>query len=304
MPSDLVAKFPFCSTSSVGPKCLHGRRTLMIGSRFQGRLIALTLALTIPSAVWSQPAPAPPGFPPGGVVAPPPPAPPSFQDSGAVCKIYQLRDISESEDVRSWVKATIPEMIHPGTWGNPSINGIGNITYDAKSGLLAVRHVAAAHAEIDEFLKRVKSSVKEPAPVERKAVVKQAGFTPAGVSEAAKTEPGYPAPPPLQQPKHLFHFVIRFEGSGMDATLVDLARKLAAGDIDTKDDAGKTPFNQLLHFIVRYEGEGIIDANVVEFMKVYARMANQEKEKTGSDPLVGESPKAAADPNAPVNKPP
>jgi hypothetical protein len=139
----------------------------------------------------------------------------------------------------------------------------------------------------------------------------QTGVVPAKFTVPATAKPestaaaSYPIPAPLQQPKHLFHFVIRFEGSGMETAVTDLAKKLAGDTTDaSKDESSKAALNQLLHFIIRYEGDGIIDANVVEFMKVFQKMQAQDKPSSGGDPLVGESKESKPAPSSSYLAPP
>jgi len=92
----------------------------------------------------------------------------------------------------------------------------------------------------------------------------------------------YPIPAPLAAPKHLFHLVIRYEGDGvLDAAMTDAVKALSGGgtpakengDDKTKSDDAKSVSSQLLHFILRYEGDGIVDSNVVDFMKAIAEYA-------------------------------
>jgi hypothetical protein len=86
----------------------------------------------------------------------------------------------------------------------------------------------------------------------------------------------YPIPAPLAQPKHLFHFVIRYEGDGLSDPSM-LAKAMAAA-VQNQDDepkkAGKSKVAKsgvpdMFQFIIRYEGDGIVDDNVAKLLKAY-----------------------------------
>src|SRR5262249_32002953 len=101
----------------------------------------------------------------------------------------------------------------------------------------------------------------------------------------------YPVPPPLQQPKHLFHLVIRYEGDGIvDSNVADLVKNISGlsaakeessdkekekdKDKAKPDAASPSAANQLFNFITLSEGEGTADPNVSSLPKALYRMQN------------------------------
>jgi hypothetical protein len=154
------------------------------------------------------------------------------------------------------------------------------------------------------------------------ATVADAAGKAAPLPEAtAANRVNYPIPAPAKPPKHLFHFVIRYEGDGLiDQSAVEAcksclsqAAKEEATKASNKPAPAKSPGSNLFQFIVRYEGDGIIDNNVVDFFKAYmsAMASQQEEEKqpenqpspaTQPAPKTGSSPKPS-DNASPSGKP-
>ena len=105
--------------------------------------------------------------------------------------------------------------------------------------------------------------------------VKQAAYSTAKSVDPDTTNKAnaYLIPSPAKQPKHLFHMIMRFEGSGMDSAVADLTKKFTP-DSAAGSEAGKSepsrlePANQLFHFIIRYEGDGLIDGKRGRFHEV------------------------------------
>jgi hypothetical protein len=210
----------------------------------------------------------------------PKPAPPAGAKAESTCVIYPLSDLGHDASLAKWVAETIPNMIQPGSWSQAG--GTGKISYHAPSKVLVVYHTAAVHAQVEAFLKDLRRATPPAAakPATGDGKVISAHYTDAGSSAkpldaAAQKTMAYPVPPPLQQPKHLFHLIIRYEGDGIvDANVASVvkdivtASKEGAADKPNADPAkGSSPLSHLLHFIVRYEGEGIIDANVAALLK-------------------------------------
>jgi hypothetical protein len=150
------------------------------------------------------------------------------------CVIYALADMGYDSDLGRWIAQTIPEMIEPKSWQG---YGGGAIRYYASKNILIIRNSAPTHAKVDSFLRDLKKSMpkgsgsgfatgkKSPS-----ASVVPAEYRAPALLRASSPVPetsSYPVPAPAQPPKHLFHFLIR------------------------------------------YEGDGIIDDNVVKFMKAY-----------------------------------
>src|SRR5262249_48898430 len=139
-----------------------------------------------------------------------------------ICTIYALAELGEDSDLGKWIAETIPEVIEPGTW-----KGQGALRYYAPKNILVVYHTPAVQAKVDGFLKNVKKSlpaVKAGKPTAAKTSSPQQTIVPTGhhVPALLKTstpepEPrlGYAVPAPVKAPKHLFHFIIRYEGEGI-----------------------------------------------------------------------------------------
>jgi hypothetical protein len=119
---------------------------------------------------------------------------------------------------------------------------------------------------------------------------------------AAANHATYPIPAPAQPPKHLFHLVVRYEGDGLiDQNAVDMCKScgLMPGAQEETKKAPEKPApaksagSNLFQFIVRYEGDGIIDNNVVDFVKAYISAMNdrpEEAKKSEDRPTVATPP--------------
>ena len=181
------------------------------------------------------------------------------------CVIYSLADMGYDAVLGSWIAETIPEMIEPSSWKNQG--GMGAIRYYPPKNILIVKQTAAIQKKVDGFLKDLKSSM--PTASAANAAGKKTPHTsviPADHREPAllrtstpTNEPsGYPVAPPVKAPKHLFHFIIR------------------------------------------YEGDGIIDDNVVKFMKSQGmpliRSVETPSCPAGAPPAVNNSPPSTSAP--------
>jgi hypothetical protein len=135
--------------------------------------------------------------------------------------MYSLAELGDDPALAKWVADTITELVVPGQVGT----GSGAVSYFAPRKLLVVRHPLATHAEVEKFLAQVKKSLpgtveKMPMPPMPPRVVLPAAYiTPAAlpVAPPAAAKPdAYPVPPVGNKaPKHLFHFIIRYEGDGV-----------------------------------------------------------------------------------------
>jgi len=254
-------------------------------SRFLGpTVLTVALAVTQFQAGWSdEPKPSSPDKPSLFPATPKAATAPKATESakaGATCVIYPLAELGRDPGLAKWVAETIPDMIAPSSWSQ--VGGTGRITHNATSQVLVVYQSAAVHAQVETFLNDLRKAgpggaAKPAVPVGK---VVSAHYTDAGLIKPADPVTkgqGYPVPPPLQQPKHLFHLVIRYEGDGIvDANVASMvkdivaaAREDGAGDKKAVPDAAKptSQMNHLFHFVVRYEGEGIIDSNVAAMLK-------------------------------------
>lgn len=137
-------------------------------------------------------------------------------------KIYSLDEMGDDPGFGEWIAQTIPEVIASGTWKGPGV-----IRYYAPKNILVVCHTAAVQAKVDAFLKDMKKSVpseKKATATMRKGSAPNRGVVPASYRAPAllkatgsSPEPtlSYPVPAQTKPPKHLFHFIIRYEGEGI-----------------------------------------------------------------------------------------
>jgi hypothetical protein len=161
--------------------------------------------------------------------------------SDMTCKVYPLSELGDDPNLCKWIADTIPEVIQPGTWAqSDGTEARRRISYYAPSKILVVYHNAAVHAKVDAFLRDLKKAM----PQETTAVssrprsdhqVVPAQYTgPSLIQSSGAAAPptsAYPVPAQTKQPKHLFHFIIRYEGEGLiDANVVKFTRALNAQD--------------------------------------------------------------------------
>jgi hypothetical protein len=195
------------------------------------------------------------------------------------CAIYPLSGLGDDPKLARWVAETIPEVIEPGSWAENG--GVGRIRCHASSKILIITHTPAVHVKVSTFLRDLRKAMvaEGPAAASNGRPVVQAQFTePAAVKPVASGRNAYLVPPPVKQPKHLFHLIIRYEGDGLGDLQAEKVINQLTGNVppakDANDkacpDAGKSSLDQLLHVILRYEGEGIVDSNVVALVKELA----------------------------------
>jgi hypothetical protein len=142
--------------------------------------------------------------------------------AGLACKVYSLSDLGDDPKICKWIAETIPEMIQPVSWKQADVK----ISFYAPSKILVINNTPAVHAQVEEFLQSMRKSVTQ-----HKAMpgVMQAQFTPDAAPRAfVPTGPsGYPVPTSAQSPKHLFHFIIRYEGAGIiDSNVVKMIKAM------------------------------------------------------------------------------
>ncbi len=169
---------------------------------------------------------------------------------GLTCAVYSLADMGDDPAFGQWVAETIPAVIAPKTWGQPGQSGNKHvIRYYGPRKVLVVYHTPAVHAQIDAFLKDFKKTcaarAEKTAAAERtfardRAVVPASFIAPVPsrpVQAAATDHAGYPVPAPARRPKHLFHFIIRYEGEGIiDDNVVKYFKTQQEPEKKDKDD--------------------------------------------------------------------
>jgi hypothetical protein len=167
----------------------------------------------------------------------------------SVTKIYALAGMGFDSNRGSWVAETIPKTIEPATWkpknGDVRQDCAGDLSYEYETAVLVVYNTPAVHAQIDEFLKELKKgapmkSAKAKKASQRNPAVNQAQFV-APPLPLAPAQSAYPAVGPVQ-PKHLFHFSIRYEGDGIfDANVVKFAKALHQAATNTNAPTANLP---------------------------------------------------------------
>jgi hypothetical protein len=172
----------------------------MAGYRFS---LALLAVLMFVHAGWSQ-VTSPPVRHTGSVSSSTkmPPA------HGAINKVYSLADLGDDPNLCKWIAETIPQMIKPNSWNGQ------NLCYYAPAKVMAIHQTLEVHAQVEEFLanlRKTASRTKQDPQVTRAQYVPDV-MRPVGPASASQA---YPVPTTLPAPKHLFHFIIRYEGAGI-----------------------------------------------------------------------------------------
>src|SRR5262245_2720857 len=134
-------------------------------------------------------------------------------DCDLVCKVYALSDFGADQTLCQFIAETIPHVVQPQSWSDQG--GSARLRYYAPGKVLVVYQSAAAHTEVESFLKGLKSAMPSggspmstgwgtpksaPPPImpAQYLVPTQATRTPPTV--AAQPMP-YAVPPATQQPK-------------------------------------------------------------------------------------------------------
>jgi hypothetical protein len=155
--------------------------------------------------------------------------------SDSVCKVYSLKDMAQDPSFGDWVAQTIPQVIQPGTWNqSPQANQKRVLSYYAPGKVLVVYHTPTVQTEVEAFLKNVRQAmpatgtqVSTPAPGVLQAQFATPNMVPAAMNQ---TPTSYPIPATTERPKHLFHFIIRYEGEGIiDSNVVEFTKAMSGG---------------------------------------------------------------------------
>jgi hypothetical protein len=148
--------------------------------------------------------------------------------AGQICVIYSLKDLGDDTEFGQWIAETIPQVIEPGSWNHTGTPGNSQVLrYYAPKKILVVYHTPAVQAKVDSFLKSLKKALPQDRgskPASRKKATRDRGVVPARYLAPSVMNPPQPAPEPTytypvpvtpRPPKHLFHFIIRYEGAGI-----------------------------------------------------------------------------------------
>lgn len=210
---------------------------------------------------------------------------PALDKHGQICTVYSLAEFAHDPKLGDWIACTMPTVIQPGSWNTDG--GSGVLSYFAPTKTMVVYHTPSVHTQVEAFLKSVKKSMPPASAVMKRTMSLDQGVAPAqfivsdlnrAVGQAPAGKSAYPIPAPLQQPKHLFHFIIRYEGDGaVDAGVAALAKVLSGETPAAEEQSDRAPaeptkpgsLSQLFNIILRYEGDGIIDENVAAVIKTF-----------------------------------
>lgn len=156
----------------------------------------------------------------------------SSREAGCTTKVYSLADLGDDPTLCNWIAQTIPQVIQPDSWVTNDC--VGNcytkVVANASAKILVVCQTAAVHAEVEAFLRSMSQTVAQnrqrQVPTSSAKFATSPSVLPAQFvtpNDAGSTPPmPYPVPPQTKQPKHLFHFIIRYEGDGViDANVAD-----------------------------------------------------------------------------------
>jgi hypothetical protein len=187
----------------------------------------LALALVVQSARSGEGVSPVVNVPVGGKAIVTEPARPTAAEESTYA-IYSLADLGDDPELGQWIAETIPAVIEPGSWNLPGTNGKKQVLrYYAPKRVLVVYHTPAVQAKVDNFLKGMKKAMptgKQSTATAGKTATKDPAVVPAqylapapirASSPVPEPTGGYPVPAPAQRPKHLFHFIIRYEGDGI-----------------------------------------------------------------------------------------
>lgn len=179
----------------------------MAGPRFRAALLLVLAALTQAAHARAPKAKAPAGK--------------------LSCAVYSLASAGDAA-YGKWVADTIPQVIDPESWSGAAKGGKPVLTYNASRRVLVVLHTPAVQAKVAAFIKQLEKAGASGG--EEASEARQNGATQA--LEAAPARPDAPAsaylvPAPEKRPKHLLHFIIRYEGAGLiDSSVVKFAKAM------------------------------------------------------------------------------
>jgi hypothetical protein len=166
--------------------------------------------------------------------------------------VYSLSELGDDPNLCQWVAETLPQVIEAGTWASVGVEGKGKgvVSYYAPAKLMVVYHTPAVQTKVRAFLDDLKKSLP-PEKAEVTSKLKKGAADDRGVVRSNYEVPGpakaagarslpessYPVPARAPQPKHLFHFIIRYEGEGIiDDTVAGVLKELYGPKQAAKDD--------------------------------------------------------------------
>ncbi len=168
---------------------------------------------------------------------------PKATAKGPTCAVYSLAAAGDAA-YGKWVADTIPQVIDPEAWSAKADRPV--LTYNPTRRVLVVRATPAVQAKVAAFIKDLEKAGaaggEEASSVQADKATLNTEAVPAPPTQGAS----YPVPAPVRQPKHLLHFVIRYEGAGfIDSNVVKYVKAQAAqqakADAEEKKAAKAVP---------------------------------------------------------------
>ncbi|HTU19757.1 MAG TPA: hypothetical protein VMG10_16970 [Gemmataceae bacterium] len=203
------------------------------------------------------------------------------------CVIYSLTDMGYDADLGTWIARTIPEMIEPSSWKGSG--GSGVLHYYAPKNVLIVSNSTAVRS-VDDFLKKLKTSLPKTSRTKfaankkssRRHVVPAEYRAPAPM-RAANPIPeasSYPVPAQVKPPKHLFHFIIRYEGEGI---IDDNVVKFMKGYIQaSKDGSSQVPVQATARGYPMSASPSLPSGSAYAGPAMYSRASSSALQSTGA----------------------
>lgn len=179
------------------------------------------------------------------------PTTPASTKADSTYAVYSLEALGADAALGKWVADTIPQLIEPGSWQLTKGDGQpGVLSYFAPKNILVVSHSPAVQAKVEGFLKNLTTAAgTKPQPVAAPMPPKALGVVPAAylpptVIHAAPPPAGSHSPAPASKPKHLFHFIIRYEGDGIiDGNVIEFMKTQKALEEPARSEGSKDDGN-------------------------------------------------------------
>jgi hypothetical protein len=168
-----------------------------------------------------------------------------------MCTVYSLASVGDAAYCK-WVSDTIPKVIDPESWSDEATGGKPVITYNSARRVLVVLHTPTVQAKVAAFIKKMEKAGatggEEASEARNDRAGEKAVKTPrAKPAHANAPGAGYVVPAPVKQPRHLVHFIFRYEGDGfIDSNVVKFARALADQNAKSPGVEDKTTETNML----------------------------------------------------------
>lgn len=180
------------------------------------------------------------------------PTTPASTKADSSYAVYSLEALGADAALGKWVADTIPQLIEPGSWQLTKGDGRpGVLSYFAPKNILVVSHSPAVQAKVEGFLKNLTAAagtkpqpVAAPMPPKALGVVPAAYLPPTVIHAATPPPAGSHSAAPASKPKHLFHFIIRYEGDGIiDGNVIEFMKTQKALEEPARSEGSKDDGN-------------------------------------------------------------